>query len=759
MSHSDFLADPEALRDRAEWLVHIYLVDPDGVVTILRYCRDNQGRGIAPTTALTVGSTTIPIHAPYRKRLIQPPTITQSMWQPGTILGHSFPTFGEMIFRNRDGGLDRYRPVEGYKWGGRVEVFFGDWYNFSTTLGSVFDGRSGHPAFSLSQMKVPLLGRESDFNVPTSTRVYRGTGYGLELSGVRVVNYGSPAAVNITGSLTVERWIWIDTAPNADTNIWGWMLGGFAPWVIRITSTRALQFRCHVAGVAESTTSTAVLGVQKPYHIAVTVSGRDVTFYIWDEDAQTLTKEVQTNAISSATRSSNSGGSYIMQSANVMVDWWDESRVWNVARTEAEIAADRHRPFEAGSIPATLVHRTAMDDGAGTTVTDSSATAANGTISGAGTSTWLWMMEGGPELAGKPRPDVWGKRFGVAPVLVSPIHQVYQVAGGGAVQSIAPTEGGNPQTTAAAATAMRDFIVTSVAAGNFRNYLARGMFRFGSAPTLPISCTVEGYNGGSLGYVSTAGPITRDIITRRGRKIPDPSEIDTASFTAYGTAAPATMGIAIYSPNTDKEYISPVLDMVNVGGMGWWGFVGSSILFHIERFTGPDTTADYNLSTAIIDVEEVYPPPPVIYEVIVKYHKNDVVMTEDQLAQVVVIGTVNWTQWTLPWLEKKATDDALRDAYAGSSGMSLVLETGLYNDADAQTLADTALSVLSGVREILIVTLRPVGLEIRIGMTVTLTFQYQDGTQRLGLDGTAKYLVINTEILFASGQIKITVWR
>jgi len=761
MSYSSFLSDPAAVRDRGEWLSHLYLLDPSGTEELLRYAKDNQGRGMATgASAVVIAGTTIPAHTPFRKRVLKAPTVSQSLWQPGSMFSHSLPSFGEATLNNQDGGLDQYRPKTGYVWAGRrCQWFFGDYSDLANTIGVVFDGKLGNPAFSLGSVKVYLLGRESDFQVPTSRRVYRGTSYGLELSGDRTVSFGTPAAIDLTGDMTAEGWLWLNALPSGNATWWGWIGGSRVPWRIEIQSSGAFRYAVtHSGGTGVGNVTATLLSTLRWYHFAFVSSGSALTVYIWDEDAQTET--VETFSLGAATRDADVGGTYAVRTGlgSTIVPWHDDFRVYNVARTADEIRANRHRPYSSGGVPAVCVHHLTFDDGAGTTVTDSSATGANGTISGAGVSTWLYVLEGGPELAGTPKPDVWGKRFGVKPVLVSPIHYVYQVAGGGSTQSITSYEGANPHTAAAGYASMRDLIITAPSAGNSKPYLARGYFRLGSSPTLPVAATVEGYNGGALGYVSTAGPVTRDIIARRGPKLADPGDLDTAAFTAYGTASSSLIGVALYAPNTQPEYILPVLDHVNAGSPGWWGYVGSSTLFHIEKFAGPDSTADYNLSTAIIHVDEVYPPPPIIYEVIVKYHKNDVVLSEDQVATAIK-GTAGWQQWTLPWLEKRDSDDTLKSQYSNGGGQSLVIETPLYNDADAQTLATSLLSQIKGVREVLTVRLRAVGLEITIGMTVTLDFHYQDGTERFDLDGTQKYLVISTDVRWEEGEIVIVVWR
>lgn len=752
MSFESFLSDPQALRDRGEWYVELYLKSPSGATEILRFSRRGTPSGPG---AITLGPDTIPAHTPYKRRLIRAPSQSQSLWQGGRILSSSLPSFGSIRLANGDRGLDLYNPKNGYIWSGsRCKMFFFDIADPSGTMGKVFDGTLGNPSFSYDlPVEVPLRGREALFDEQTSTRVYRGTSYMLELIGDRTVSFGAPSALNTRNDMTAEGWIWIDVAPTADTRIYGWTLSTGSPWAWVITAARKIQVKAIVGGVEQILTSTTVLGTQKFYHFAHVISGRDLTLYFWDEDNQTLTKETFLNAFSQFTRDSATGTFILRTAADATLGmWFDDMRVWNVARTQTQIEADRHRPLTSGSIPASCVQYLRCDDGSGTTVTDSSATAANGTISGGGTSAYYWAMEGGPELAGHPKPDVSGKRFGVRPVLVDPIRYVYQVAGGGSIQSIQSHEGGSPHTMAATAASMRAFLTTTPGAGTSLPYLARGYFRLnsGSPPTLPISATVEGYKGGPLGYVSTGTGIVRDWITRRGPKLADPADLDVASFNTYPSQP--LMGVALYQPRKLRE----LLDYCMLSSGGWWGYLRASTQFHVEKFLGPGAGLDYNFDQKkIIDIREIQ--APVVYEVVIRYKYNDVVLNDDQVAASIK-GTTNWTQWKVPYQEKAATDEEIRKNHPGDQSIPVVLETGLYNDEDAQSMANSLLGILKGRKNPSKVDLTSVGLQVSIGEVCTIAIENQRKVQVLGYDGETKYIVLSVEDNRQEGVITVEVW-
>lgn len=747
MSFASFLSDPQAVRDYGDFLIEFYPKNPAGVETPLRFSR----KGTVVASAVTTPSgDVIAAFTPFRKRLIKAPNISQSIWQPAKILSNSLPSFGSVSLVNEDGGLDQYMVSAGWTWlDCRCKVFFCDVRDIQGTISKISDSFMGDPSWSIESLIIPLKGRESLFSQMTSARVYRGTSYMLELSGVRTVSYGTPAALDLRTSLTLEGWLWIDTTPSVTIlNLYGWN-GATFPFRLNMTTSRTLSLRGVVAGVTQGPTSVNPLSLQTFYHIAVVISGTTLTFHIYNDDTQVTTSETFTGTFTSSTRDAQVGGTLVHSTQGTPVVWFDEWRTWNVARTLTEIAANRFRQLT--SVPATCVHRLGMDGGTGTTVEDSSATAADGTISGAGTSTWLWAHEGGPELAGTPKPDVWGSRWGVAPIMVDPVRQGYQVAGGGTINNLTTYEGGNPHTMDASSASFRAYITTTPAAGHSLRYLPRGLFKLGSSPTLPVSASVNGYSGGALGYVTTGANIARDIITRRGPKIADPSEIDTSSFTTYNaltTGAP-TCGVAIYQPQT----ISSVLDFLLSSGSGWWGYKRASTLFHVERFNGPAVTADYNFDQRKIISITPLPPVAVIYEVIVKYRKNDVVHSKEQVAASVK-STVDWTQWTQEWQEQPATDESLRSA----SAISLVVETALQLQADARVLADYLLATLKGKKDGWEISLNSSGLQTSVGETSTLSVTLQKNISRLGLVGSKKYVILSVEDNRQEGSIKNIVW-
>jgi hypothetical protein len=343
----------------------------------------------------------------------------------------------------------------------------------------------------------------------------------------------------------------------------------------------------------------------------------------------------------------------------------------------------------------------------------------------------------------------------VAPVLVDPVRQGYQVASGGAIQDVTTYEVGLSHTMDASSASYRAYLTTTPAAGHSLRYLPRGLFKLGSQPLLPISALVKGYNGGSLGYVNKADTVIRDIVTRRGPKIIDPTDLDTSSFTAYGTANPGIVGIYLPQPSQ----ISSVLDSLTSSGSGWWGYVRASTLFHLEKYSGPAVTADYSFTQRNIISITPLPPSAIVYEVVVRYRHNEVVLDSESQVATSVKSSLNWQQWTQEWQEQKRSDAAIRTAFPGSASISVTFDTNLQYSYDAGWLADYLIALIKGPKQGWTVTVSSVGLQATIGQTCTLSLTLQSGAStRLGLDGTKKYSIVSVMDDPQNGTVKLDIW-
>ena len=744
-AYTDFLNDAGAIRDWGNWLIDLYPLDSNGDEVHIPV----SSRGfITQPSAAVIDDITIPASTLYTRRVLAGPSINSSMWKSGRIGGETIPTFGGIKVNNYDGELDQYKL---YTWENSRCVIRWGGYTPSTghamtidEYGIRFDGFMGKASFS-EEVKIPLRGRESEFRVPLSNKKYRGHKYQLEISN-GTVTFGSPAALDITGDLSAEGWFYLYTAASGNVILQGWTGAALAkPFAIRIDSSQNINIKCSISGAAETVTMAAAVATDTFYHYAVTVDGRDVVFYLWDDDVQSLTTETFVDGFSSATRDADVGGTYDALSLSTGDVWLNDSRVWNTVRTVEEVTNNRVELLE---VPAECVHQIKYIEGTGATVTDYSATSADGTISGAST-TWLYSMEGQPSLTRTTKPDMWGSTFNSTPVLLQSQIQLYNLAGDGEIEEITTVYegaldgdgagGAGPEFNIEAAD-LRAMLLpaTVIAAGYYDTFLPRALIRLGSAASLPITVIAKGYNNGTAGYVDTASDILKDIAERRGPKLTD---FDTASFTATATAADAECGV-YYSDAVD---INEVFDFLMGSVGGYWGFEDGIRDLRVGQWTGAAVSSDHSLTAA--DIVSIAPldQRTQTWEIVIQYKQNYTAMSETDIAGSIkgagADASPNLHSRVLkPWSEVSKVAEEIRDNNKQSK--SLTIPTAIFNRADAQPEAIRRLDLLKNGDPVHKIVVKPVAGNIKIDETVDLTLTLNNTTY-LGLDGNTNYSVLS----------------
>lgn len=177
-------------------------------------------------------------------------------------------------------------------------------------------------------------------------------------------------------------------------------------------------------------------------------------------------------------------------------------------------------------------------------------------------------LEGSAELAGVPKPILYGIRRNIVPVLVDAANLIYQIhdAAGEAVlavrdQGVALTGAGD----------VADITAASVSSGQYKTELDGsngGMFfRLGSEPDGLITVDAQGDASGA-GYVDTPGAIVRRILADRAAFV-DPDDLDVAAFAAYELTAAYECGIYLSDATTCSEAIDRLVD----SAFGFWGYL------------------------------------------------------------------------------------------------------------------------------------------------------------------------------------------
>ncbi|OUW83689.1 MAG: hypothetical protein CBD78_00045 [Candidatus Thioglobus sp. TMED218] len=213
--------------------------------------------------------------------------------------------------------------------------------------------------------------------------------------------------------------------------------------------------------------------------------------------------------------------------------------------------------------------------------------------------------EGSDVLKGTPKPLVFGEVTNIAPILVDPTNNIYQI-NDGQIEAIS------------------NVYIDGVRTTSFTADLNNGRLTMSSTPTGIVTCDAKGSKP-SGSYKSTVGDVVRYIGSQFGG-LSDPADYDTASFTALNTANSTPVGIYL----TGFTEIGAVLDeLINSIG-AFYGF-GRDGKFSVGRLELASGTADLEAdSTNILEINH---QPTVIpnYQVFLGYKYNFKVFTEEEL--------------------------------------------------------------------------------------------------------------------------------
>lgn len=259
----------------------------------------------------------------------------------------------------------------------------------STGYYSWYDASSGGAFLGTGlTYQTPVIAATTDYYVAASN-----ANYSLDFDGSDdFVAIGNPAALQITGDLTIEMWLKPSNF-SARRNPYAKAYGGEG--AITQETDGSLNFYYGTNGGNASPyqgfNSTASLTLNEWNHIAIV---RDLTngqlyWYI----NGTLTNQVAANYGAAVAGANNAtvGAGYVSNYAGQI----DELRVWSLARTQLEIQ-DNLDACALGTEP-NLAAYWDFVDGAGTTLTDKTGNALNGTLTNMDAAT-DWLIDS-PEIS------------------------------------------------------------------------------------------------------------------------------------------------------------------------------------------------------------------------------------------------------------------------------------------------------------------------------------------------------------------------
>lgn len=742
----DFFAD--SLR-REVWLAELYPYDPNtGTTTTLYYSTEEWA--------------TLPTESPasqgYRAQLVTPWNVSLDAIAPGTVAILPDVRGGEIRLGSRFGDLDS---LANYLWDGRrVVIKLAGFYGDGRRLGyadalTVFDGEVDQALVALDEVQLRLRDPETAWEDPVESVRYSGGTWMLDFGAGDVVTLGVPAKCNLIGDLTIAARVRFSSFA-ANNYIVSWKNSETVyPFLFRTTTSGGLFY--NNSSITGATASTGVVPANTWSLIALTVTGTTLKLYAWDEVTGALLF-AETKTLSSGSRSSGDGNLRVGEQGGASSSGWqlDWLLVDDRVFTQAELEALRyHQPTVAEL--ATYALYLGCEDGSGTTAADTSPSPANGTISGCD---WRPSLEGGADLAGKPKPNVFGWINGLTPTLVYGPTQIYQVHRAAVGAHTAVREGGNAITAGTAYTNLLTFLAATTTAGRYDTLTLAGgsFFRLGTNPTKPITWDGSGDASGS-GYVSSAGDVWRRIVTTRGSSpLVDPTDLDTASFTALNTANSSAIGLALSTDDEMTIAAAAELLLGSVGAVTWFSRATRKLkVLRLEAVSGTPAGAVDENDIAKLDPSPVELP---VWSVTVKYWRNWTPLSVEQLAGALV-GTDYQPFYTEEWRSVTLTDPAVKAKHPRAR--ELTIETGFSSLAVAEIEAARLLALYGAEHRAWKATVKTQAY--RLDRWDVLTLSYSDLTsagaaqQRFGLGAGTDYFVLGLTGDRGAGLETLTLWR
>lgn len=293
------------------------------------------------------------------------------------------------------------------------------------------------------------------------------------------------------------------------------------------------------------------------------------------------------------------------------------------------------------------------------------------------------------DLAGKPKPLVFGRALNIAPPCVNTARLIYQVNDGAVSdipavydRGIALTAGG---TYASEAELLNDALAP--AAGAFKVLLSGGYVRLGSRPVGTVTADVT---QGATAADRTAASIYRALLLRMAVDVGD---IDADDLAALDARTDAELGLFV---DGDMR-ASDAIDMVANSVGAWWG-VSIDGVFRIKRLGRPtgSTVATFTENDLIGPPERISTADPErgvpAYRVTVRYAQNYTVQSDLAAG----VDDARRTRLAEAWREVVESDASVQTRHRLAT--ALVIESCFAFEDDARTEALRRLRLRSILR-------------------------------------------------------------
>lgn len=352
------------------------------------------------------------------------------------------------------------------------------------------------------------------------------------------------------------------------------------------------------------------------------------------------------------------------------------------------------------------------------------------------------------DIAGRPKPRVYGQVFNVSPPQVNTARLIYQLHHGSALQSVdAVYDRGVPLTAGAAYTSQADMEATAPAANQYRvwNSGAGTFFRLGTKPTGTV--TADCTQGASTA-ARTAAQVANNLLLDAGIAS---GSISSADITALDALVAYPVGI-FFGHRDDKTTLQ-ALDEV-LGSVGAWCTPDSVGVFRFGRIDLPTSGSVGTLTaTDIIAIDRTASRDPGVgipaFKVKLGYRR----FWETQRDVGTTVTAARTAELEQAFRRVEVSDSAVLTANATSPELSF--DTLLVNAADATAEANRRLTLYKARRDLITVRVRvdrALAAVLDLGKVVTLQLP------RYGL-GAGKLFLITALRTDMRGYIfELTLW-
>jgi hypothetical protein len=305
----------------------------------------------------------------------------------------------------------------------------------------------------------------------------------------------------------------------------------------------------------------------------------------------------------------------------------DDFRMWNAVRGQIAIADDAFGELDGSEGGLDLYSK--YNEGSGGSALDSSGNGLTGTITGA---TWIGSLEGDSATAGRVKPDAYGLRRQVGPVLVDPQRGIWQVHTRSCEAIDAVRVNGDDFSLGSDVADIFDGGTPSAGTYNTARTAVGTYIRMnvdGTEHEGRITCDVRGDNSGTLGYQDTVSGIARKILTERCG-FDGLDDLVLTTFNALGAAQPAVVGYYFDEEASRAEILHEVMAKALC-----WAVMNRASAWEVGRVGDPDGLTPTVTFDVDSDAVEALPSTPISVlprEVRVSYRPYHQTLDPEQVA-------------------------------------------------------------------------------------------------------------------------------